>query len=272
MVAMNLVAEYDNRALVPDHPRIILDWYANAKAYRESARCELDISYGARVRNKCDLFYPAHEKGGAIIVFIHGGYWRSFDKSVFSHMAAGANAHGFTVAIPSYTLCPEATIPEIVAELRQCCLFLGNRFGLPLVVAGHSAGGHLAACMAATGWSLLGARTGLVRSGMSVSGIFDLRPLMVTPCNDDLRLNPVDAMTASPLFWPVPQKLAFDSWVGEQESFEFLRQARSLAAAWTGLGMISNYVVVPGENHFTVPAALANPQSPMVRRLVELAD
>ena len=112
----------------------------------------------------------------------------------------------------------------------------------------------------------------LVRAVFAVSGIFDLRPLMATPYNEDLRLNPVDAMTASPLFWPVPRKLAFDSWVGAAESFEFLRQARSLAAAWTGLGMVSNYVAVPGENHFSVAAGLAHPESAMARRLVELAD
>ena len=268
---MNLTAEYDNRALVPDHPRIILDWHAEAKAYRERARCELDISYGAAARNKLDIFHPETYRSGPVVVFIHGGYWRSFDKSVFSHMAAGANAHGLTVAIPSYTLCPEVTIPDIIEELRQCCLFLGNRFRQPLVVAGHSAGGHLAACMAATDWSLFGANPDLVQSGLSVSGVFDLRPLMVTPQNEDLRLGAVDAMIASPLFWPVPRKLAFDSWVGGAESLEFLRQARSLAAAWTGLGLSSNYVEVPGENHFSVAGALANPESAMVRRLVELA-
>ena len=123
---MNLTAEYDNRALVPDHPRIILDWLAEAKAYRERARCDLDISYGAASRNKLDIFHPEAYRRGPVVVFIHGGYWRSFDKSVFSHMAAGANAHGLTVAVPSYTLCPEVTIPDIIEELRQCCLFLGN--------------------------------------------------------------------------------------------------------------------------------------------------
>ena len=267
---MDISAEYDNRALVPAHPEIIAGWRADADAFRRTAVAELDVAYGARPRNVFDFFLPARDAGGPLVVFIHGGYWRSFDKSVFSHMAAGANAHGLTVAIPSYTLCPEVTIPDIIEELRQCCLFLGNRFHQPLVVAGHSAGGHLAACMAATDWSLFGANPDLVRSGLSVSGVFDLRPLMVTPQNEDLRLGAVDAMIASPLFWPVPRKLAFDSWVGGAESLEFLRQARSLAAAWTGLGLSSNYVEVPGENHFSVAGALANPESAMVRRLVEL--
>ncbi len=268
---MDIAAEYNNRELVPDHPRIILDWHADAKAYREAARSELDIAYGAKPRNRLDLFHAAEGGNGPIIVFIHGGYWRSFDKSVFSHMAAGANANGLAVVVPSYTLCPEASIADIIDELRQCLLFLHRQYRRPLVVAGHSAGGHLAACMAATGWTHYGAPADMIHSGFSISGIFDMRPLMATPFNDDLKLDAVSAQVTSPLFWPVPHKLPFDSWVGAEESFEFRRQARSLAAAWTGLGLASDYQEVPGENHFSVPNALALPDSLVTRRLVELA-
>ena len=268
---MSIAEEYNNRAMVPDHPRIILDWHADAKSYRESARCDLGIAYGARVRNRVDLFHPEKDSGGPLVVFIHGGYWRSFDKSVFSHMARGANAHGLTVAVPSYTLCPEVSVPDIIGEMRQCCLFLSKEYGRRLLVAGHSAGGHLAACMAATDWTAYGARADLVQACFSVSGVFDLRPLMVTPQNDDLHLTATDAMIASPLFWPMPNRMPFDSWVGGDESFEFLRQARSLAAAWEGLGLPCRYDVVPGENHFTVPRGLSLPDHPMSRRLAELA-
>lgn len=268
---MDLAAEYNNRAMVPDHPRIIIDWHADARAYRETARGDFDIRYGARPRNAIDIFHPKAESGGALIVFIHGGYWRSFDKSMFSHMAAGANAHGLMVAIPGYTLCPDVTVPDIIDELRQCCLFLYKRYERPLVVTGHSAGGHLAACMAATEWARFGAPENMVRACFSVSGIFDLRPLMATPQNDDLKLDAVTAAVASPIMWPMPNRMPFDSWVGGEESFEFLRQARSLAAAWSGLGLPCRYEIMPGENHFSVPGSLANPESAMTRRLVELA-
>ena len=269
---MNLAEEYDNRARVPNHPQIISGWNRDAAAYRAMGRCDLDIAYGAKPRMRLDVFHPVKDAGGPLVLFIHGGYWRAFDKSDFSHMAAGANAHGVTVAVPGYSLCPQVSVSDIIDELRQCCLFLHKRFGQKIVVAGHSAGGHLAACMAATGWEHFGADPEMIHAGMSISGIFDLRPLIVTPQNDDLRLNGTDAMIASPILWPVPRKLPFDSWVGGDESFEFQRQAWSLAAAWTGLGFAAPYTVAAGENHFSVINALADPETPMTKRLVELAS
>lgn len=267
---MDLAAEYNNRALVPDHPAHIARWNAEAKAYRETAKAELDIAYGARPRNRVDLFHGSGE--GAVVLFIHGGYWRSLDKSAFSHIAGPANEQGFDVAVAGYSLCPEVTISDIIDEMRQCCLFLSQRYGRRLVVTGHSAGGHLAACMAATDWALYGARHDLIQAGLSVSGLFDLRPLLATPMNEDLRLTSVEAVSASPLFWHVPCRVPFDSWVGGGESFEFLRQARSLPAAWEGLGNPSRSAVVPGENHFSMGDLLSRRDHRMTRRLLELAS
>ena len=269
---MDLAAEYNNRARVPDHPAHIASWHAEAKAYRESASGEMDIAYGARPRNRFDLFSVPGGDARPIVVFIHGGYWLNFDKSVFSHAARGPNAHGLDVAVPSYTLCPEATIPEIIDEMRQFCLVLGQRYGRRLVVTGHSAGGHLAAAMAATDWELLGARPDFVQSCLSVSGLFDLRPLMATPMNENLRLTAVEAVAASPLLWPVTRPVPLDSWVGADESFEFLRQARSLPAAWAGLGFPCRYEEVSAENHFSIGSLLSRPDHPMTLRLAELAS
>lgn len=270
--AMDLAAEYNNRALVPDHPAIIARWHRDAAAYRASHGGVLELTYGARPRNRVDLFQAAGGGGqGPLIVFIHGGYWRSFDKSMFSHVAGPANAAGLDVAVAGYSLCPEVALLDIIDELRQCCLFLAQRFGRRLLVAGHSAGGHLAAAMAATDWQLYGARPDLVQACLAISGLFDLRPLLATTYNDDLRLGAAEAMAASPLFWPVPNRVPLDSWVGGEESFEFLRQARSLPAAWSGLGLPCRFEVVAGENHFSVGDLLARADHPMTRRLLELA-
>ena len=269
---MDLAAEYNNRALVPNHAEIIARWHRDAAAYRASHGGEFDIPYGARPRNRVDFFAGNGGGGqGPLIVFIHGGYWRSFDKSSFSHVAGPANAAGFDVVVPGYTLCPEVTLTDIIDEIRQCCLLLGQRTSRRLVLTGHSAGGHLAAAMAATEWALYGARPDLIQACLSVSGLFDLRPLMATAFNDDLRLSPVEAAAASPLFWPMTNRVPFDSWVGAEESFEFRRQARSLAAAWTGLGLPCRYEEVPGENHFSVGDLLARADHPMTLRLLELS-
>lgn len=267
---MDLVAEYNNRAMVPEHPAIIAAWHADAKAYREKANPETGIRYGARPRNAYDLFMPAEGQGGPLVLFIHGGYWRAFDRSMFSHMAAGANAHGLTVAVAGYTLAPEVSVLDIIDEMRQCVVHLARAHGGRLTIVGHSAGGHLAACMAATDWSAYGLRADLIQACYTISGLFDLRPLMATEYNTDLKLDAVTALAASPLFWPIPHRFRFDSWVGEKESFEFKRNARSLAAAWAGLGLEVGYTEVPGENHFSVPNALADPDSAMTARLVGL--
>lgn len=269
---MDLAAEYNNRALVPDHPEIIARWHREAASYRELRGGELDIAYGARPRNRFDLF-PGRDGGGQgpLIVYVHGGYWRSFDKSMFSHVAGPANVAGLDVAVPGYTLCPEVTVSDIIDELRQCCLRLGQLYGRRLVVTGHSAGGHLAAALAATEWQMYGARPDLIQACLAISGLFDLRPLMATTFNDDLRLSGAEAVAASPLFWPVPSRIPFDSWVGADETFEFRRQARSLAAAWAGLGLPCRYQEVPGENHFSVGDLLSRDGHPMTRRLLELA-
>jgi arylformamidase len=266
---MDLAAEYNNRALVPEHPAIIARWQQDAQAWREATHHEPDIAYGARPRNRLD-FFPASGRG-PIVLFIHGGYWRSLDKAYFSHVARGPNARGLDVAVAGYTLCPEVGVLDIIDELRQCCLFLHQRYGRPLLVAGHSAGGHLAAAMAATDWQAYGQPTGLIKAGLSISGLFDLRPLMATPINDDLRLSAATALAASPLLWPMPNRLSFDNWVGALESREFLRQARSLAAAWQGLGLNCAYAELEQANHFTIGDRLCQPDHPITRRLAALA-
>jgi arylformamidase len=269
---MDLAAEYNNRALVPDHPAVFARWQEEAQAFRESTPAKLDISYGARPRNRFD-FFPAPGGGGQgpLVVFIHGGYWRSLDKNLFSHVSRGPNAMGLDVAVVGYTLCPEVLVSDIIDEMRQCCLFLGQTYGRRLIVSGHSAGGHLAAAMAATDWQLYGARPDLIQACLSISGVFDLRPVMATPMNEDLRLTAAEALAASPLFWPVPGRVPLDSWVGADESFEFLRQARSLPAAWAGLGIPCRYEALAGHNHFSIGDLLSHPDHPMTLRLAEFA-
>ncbi len=147
------------------------------------------------------------------------------------------------------------------------------RLGQPLVISGHSAGGHLAACLLATDWPAFDASlpADLVKAAYAISGLFDLGPLVETSINKALRLDHATARTVSPLFWTAPARGSLDAVVGENESAEYLRQSRSIAERWGAAGIATRFGTVPGANHFTAIAPLADPNAPMVLRLAELA-
>jgi len=270
-------AEYNNRARVPEYVDIFARWTREAEDYRVEAmqerRAELGLSYGESQRQFIDLFSPRPELTAPLALFIHGGYWRSLEPVMFSHMAHGVNAHGIAAAVVGYDLCPDVTIAEIIEQIRHACIFLWLRTRRRMMVYGHSAGGHLAGAMVATDWHTLypNAPADLVPAAYSISGLFDLMPLVGITMNQDLRLDEASAREASPLFWPVPKGRVFDAVVGGLESSEFLRQSRLVAEAWSKAGARARYEAIPGTNHFTVVDALSDPQSAMVARLVELA-
>jgi arylformamidase len=261
-------AEYNNRARVPDHPALIAGWARDAKAWRESQGFH-SISYGPGVRHTIDVFPSRGE--GDLVLFIHGGYWQALDGSFFSHLAAGLNAHGVGVAIPSYDLCPQVSIDDIVRQMRMAACELA-RLGRRLVVSGHSAGGHLAACLMATDWRSLDSALpqDLVKAAYTISGLFDLGPLVGTSVNHALGLDEAAARRASPLLWPPPSHGILDAMVGGDESAEYHRQSRMIVDAWSRAGIATRFAEVPGANHFTAIAPLAEPDSPMTQRLLEL--
>jgi arylformamidase len=270
-------AEYDNRARVPEHPQILAGWVHAAAAYRDemtaARRAELGILYGPSARQTVDLFFPAEVGNAPLALFIHGGYWRSLDPSSSSHLAGGLNRRGVMVAVAGYDLAPQVRIADIVDQMRRACLYLWRRFGRRVLVFGHSAGGHLAACMLATDWKAFAPEISvdLVPAAYSISGLFDLTPFIGVTMNADLRLDAEEARRISPLFWPPPAGRPFDAVVGALESSEFLRQSRVMAEAWGKAGVLTRYQAVPQTNHFTVIEALTDADSTMVGRLVALA-
>jgi arylformamidase len=261
--------EYNNRARVPEHPAYIAEWVKDAAAYRQQ-HPPRSIAYGPGARHTIDFF--AGDGNGPIVVFIHGGYWQAFDASFFSHLAGGLNSHGIDVAMPSYDLCPAVTVGEIIRQMRMATRELA-RLGRPLVISGHSAGGHLAACLLATDWSAFDASLppDLVTAVYSISGLFDLGPMLKTYINNAMRLDEASARAASPLFWTPPSRGILDAVVGAHESAEYFRQSQSIVDAWGAAGLATRFGTVPDTNHFTAIAPLADPDSPMVRRLMELA-
>jgi arylformamidase len=261
--------EYNNRARVPENPALIAGWARDAASYRER-HAPRSIPYGPGARHRIDFF--AGDRDGPIVVFIHGGYWQALDGSFFSHLAAGLNAHGFGVAIPSYDLCPDVAVDQIILQMRTAARELA-RLGQPLVVSGHSAGGHLAACLLATDWPAFDSSLpeDLVLAAYTISGLFDLEPLVDTSINKALRLDHAAARAASPLFWHAPSRGSLDAVVGGIESAEYFRQSRTIVERWGGQGVVTRFGTVPGANHFTAIAPLADPASPMVARLRQLA-
>ena len=264
-------AEYNNRARVPEHGALIAGWARDAGAYRASRVDALRrLRYGRGPRHSIDLFTSRGE--GALVVFIHGGYWQALDGSFFSHMAAGLNAFGIDVAIPSYELCPQVSIDDIIDQMRSAARELA-RLGRHLVVSGHSAGGHLAACLMATAWRDIdhALPADLVQAVYSISGLFDLEPLVETSINHALRLDRASARRASPVYWPAPSHGSLEAVVGGDESTEYLRQSRAIVDAWGSRGLATRFAEIPRANHFTAIAPLADPDSPMTWRLKALA-
>jgi len=188
--------EYNNRARVPENPALMAGWATDAAAYR-AEHAPRKIAYGPGVRNTIDLF--AGDGKGPMVVFVHGGYWQSLDGSSFGHCARGLNAHGIDVAVPSYDLCPQVTVDAIISEMRAAARELA-KLGRPLVISGHSAGGHLAACLLATDWPALDVSlpNDLVIAAYAISGLFNLVPLVGTSINRALGLDDNSARAASP--------------------------------------------------------------------------
>ena len=276
-MAIDWEVEYNNRARVPDHPQIFERWARDAAAYRDETgkegRAEIGLKYGPSPRQTIDIFKPKSSKDGPLALFIHGGYWRSLEPSSFSQMARGMNAHGVTVAVSGYDLAPQVSIAQIIQQTQQACLFLWKRYQRWIMVSGHSAGGHLAACMVATDWKAVNASVpaDLVPVGYAISGLYDLAPLLHLASNADFKLDEAEARRISPLFWAVQRGRLLDAVVGGDESSEFLRQSRIVADGWREKGAETRYEAVPGLNHFTICDPMMDADSAMTKRLVELA-
>jgi arylformamidase len=273
---LDFQAEYNNRARVPAHPQIIAAWERDAGHYRtaRAKHSQLGLRYGDHARQTIDLFHPdePHEDR-PLVVIVHGGYWRSLHPSSFSHWATGLNSHGYSVAVLGYRLCPEVDVVDIISDVRNAAIFLHRNIGKRLVVCGHSAGGHLVSTLVATDWQTVDPNVpaDLVRTGIGISGVFDLAPLIQTEMNEQLRLDEAKARAVSSAYWPIAKGARFEAWVGGDESSEFLRQSRLVAEEWASGGASTRYELIASANHFTAPNGLADPASPIVAALVALA-
>ncbi|MEJ6022514.1 alpha/beta hydrolase [Ramlibacter sp. PS4R-6] len=250
---------YNNRELVRDYPTHLRNWAAwSADAMRGGAR-SLDVRYGPGPNEHLDIFRADREKA-PVLVFIHGGYWRALDKKDHAFVAPPFTQKGVCVVVPNYALCPAVTIPDIVMQMVRALAWTWRHIGEHggdrdrIFVAGHSAGGHLAAMMAACLWPVhdRALPADLVKGALSISGLHDLEPFVEVPfLKDSLQLTPKDALKASPAYFPSPNHGQLYSVSGALESAEFHRQMALMRDAW-GKQRVPVCEKIAECNHFSV--------------------
>jgi arylformamidase len=270
-----LDALYDTRRMVPDWQTYTDRFEARSAALRQRLPDALGLAYGSHSRERLDLFLPAGVGRPPLQAFFHGGYWRSGDKERYSYIAEAFLPAGAAVAIVEYALVPDVDMDELVRQCRAAVSWLAaesGRLGFDgeqIHASGHSAGGHIVAMLMAEGWD----GAGIVKSGLGLSGLYELEPIRLTYLNETLGLDPAAAARNSPaLVNPVgaaPLLLA----VGGDERAEFLRQQQAMEDAWLGEGVPITATVLPGHNHYTIVELLGDPDGELagvVRRQMGL--
>jgi acetyl esterase/lipase len=262
---------YSNSIHIANANEVMAAWPVDAARFRDQARANgrarLDVPYGATARARFDVFQPETAPRG-LMVFLHGGCWMGFGKSDWSHLAAGALAHGWAVALPSYDLCPHVRIGAITRQVGAAVEIAGTMVAGPIVLVGHSAGAHLVTRLMSTCSPLTSPTRNRLQHVVGISGIYDLRALLrATRLNQTLQLDEAEARRESPvLLAPLPH-VRFTSWVGGDELPEFLRQSALLPKIWSGLGADVELVMQPGRHHFDVIDDLADGASALSRHV-----
>ncbi len=267
---------YNPRLVVSGFERIFERWERDSERARASLEGYLDVPYGATDAEKLDIFKPRGESRG-LLMYIHGGYWRSLDKKRFSFVAPALVQAGITVAIPNYALCPAVQVEDIVMQMVQACAWLyrnGANFGAPanrLHLCGHSAGGHLAAMMLACLWPKYSPDLPkqVVAAALSISGLYDLTEIVKVPSvNGDVRLTEKAALRVSPASMPPATDAPLYTAVGEKENEGFHIQNRLIAEKWGKVRRAD--IPCPGANHFTVLDQLCYPGSGLFRAVLKM--
>jgi len=268
-----LEAEYNIRARHPDHQSVRNGWATASVAAKASLDWLEDLRYGAAPRQQLDLF-PARAAASPLLIFIHGGYWRSNGKTNYGFIAAPVIAHGSALANINYGLAPDTPMGDIIAHARDAGAWLynnataGNFDRARIYVAGHSAGGHLAAELVATDWQARGLPADIIRGITAISGLFDLAPLIETSINLDLGLDTESARQFSPLFRLPRAGAALTVTVGADETDEFIRQSRVYAEQCRATGHAADLLCLEASNHYTILSQFADGDAPLTRAVL----
>ncbi|EIJ45984.1 lipase [Herbaspirillum sp. GW103] len=257
-------AGYNLKAAFPDFPQVLQQWQLATAAIANTLLTESDIAYGDAPLQRFD-FYRAAGAQRPLLVFIHGGYWQGGDKRDIGFIATPYVEAGISVAVINYSLAPQSRIEDMVAEVRVFLATLAqqaDRLGIDLnriALIGHSAGGHLAAFVAAQAGALP------VQAVFAISGVFDLVPLIPTSLNKALTLDEPRADALSPVLQAGPAGTRVHTIIGELETEQFHLQAAVMANCWP---QVVAHHVVPGTHHYTVLFPLADGDSPVCRAVI----
>ncbi|HTL75960.1 MAG TPA: alpha/beta hydrolase [Casimicrobiaceae bacterium] len=267
---------YNNRAAVPDHQRWLDQWVAGSQRAKATLRAEFDLAYGAGADETLDLYLPARAARGTLL-YIHGGWWRSLDKSDYAFVPPAFVETGYAVALCNYTLCPQGTIANAVDQCRRAIVWLvreGPARGAPapLVVAGHSAGGHLTAMMYTLDWRAQGFDVAPFAGGVSLSGVHDLAPLVQFSYNVDFRLDDAEACRMSPAAAQPTTRAPVLVACGADETSEFVRQTDLLWNAWPRNHPpgVAAPMHIAGHNHYSVVLDYTDPASALTKATLAL--
>jgi len=269
---------YDQRAWAPNADETIARWITGSAAARSSLRHRANLAYGSTEDERLDIF-PAARAGAPILVFIHGGAWRSLSKEDSCYAAPAFVAAGVNFVALNFANIPKVRLPDMVAQVRRGVAWVYRNArelgGDPnrLYVAGHSSGGHLAASVLVTDWRTHRLPNTIVKGGLCISGMYDLEPVILSARSSYVKLSKQEEMELSPArhlyALSCPVAIAY----GEKETHEFQRQGRDFAQMLKSIGQLYDLVVLGGLNHFEVGSALGAPEShlfSLCRRVMDL--
>ncbi len=276
--AADYESAYNPRVAVPEFNDHFERWKKRSAQAQQTlaVRAYNDVAYGPDPMQKLDI-YRAKGESQALLIYIHGGYWRALDKSIQSFVAPPFVQRGVTVASINYALCPAVHVQDIVLQVLQACAWLyrnGPNFGAPrdrLFVSGHSAGGHLTAIALAALWPKFSPDLPgkVVQGGLSISGVYDVEPVMNTPSvNIDVQLTPSEARRVSPVYMPPATNAPLYTAVGGKEQEGFREQNRLIRTKWKSV--IKDDFPCPEDNHFTILDRFADPQSALFKGALKM--
>ena len=267
--------QYNPRVSVPEYPELAKVRAAQARKVRDSAQSWLNVAYGSSPREALDI-YAAEKPNGTVLIYIHGGYWRSGSKEDNCNFVPTFTRRGATVVLVEYDLCPKVTVTDIVRQTRAALAWTHKNIrtygGDPakLFVSGHSAGGHLTALALAHDWSKEGLPGDLIRGAAATSGVYDLDVVMKISVQQDVHLTPEIARTNSPFTNPPRVKCPLLVAVGSAEPKGWQQMSQDYFGFCKEHGMSAEYLIEPDANHYTMTERLLDDQRPLTRAMIKL--